>query len=219
MPRPRTGARRKPRCVVSGTEAVVLSFFRLPRSEAQPRTASKNNNRKDHQQHPVDDQRLDEHTRPRISAPRMSPAAPGLRAMPSTAELTALPWPSAPNAAANASAKPAVMIDQCATAPAGGRRGRLHARRAGATSPAAITHSHRYDTFPHDLSLRNVCSSEPDAFLLACLKPQRRVYRRAMPVAAARHAVSRAFASRCDDRRGRLRARLRRDRSSSARRR
>src|SRR6476469_4814383 len=54
-------------------------------------------------------------TRPRIRLPRISPAALGFRAMPSTAALRPLAWPSAPNAAAKASAKPPVMIDHWAT--------------------------------------------------------------------------------------------------------
>ena len=56
-------------------------------------------------------------TRPRISAPRISPDAPGLRAMPSTADDTALPCASAPKAAAMASAKPAVMNSHCSDEP------------------------------------------------------------------------------------------------------
>ena len=47
-----------------------------------------------------------------MSAPRMSPAALGLRAMASAAALTARPWPSAASPAANASANPAAMMDQ-----------------------------------------------------------------------------------------------------------
>src|SRR5215470_11095126 len=54
-------------------------------------------------------------TRPRIRLPRISPAALGFRAMPSTAALRPLAWPSAPKAAAKASAKPPVMIDHWAT--------------------------------------------------------------------------------------------------------
>jgi hypothetical protein len=60
--------------------------------------------------------------------------------MPSTAALTALPWPRAPNAAAIASAKPPVMIDHCATMP----RIRLSVApgscaNAGVRKPAART--------------------------------------------------------------------------------
>src|SRR5258705_5398756 len=49
-------------------------------------------------------------TRPRIRLPRISPAALGLRAMPSTAALRPLACDIAPNAAAIARAKPPVMI-------------------------------------------------------------------------------------------------------------
>src|SRR5512135_1890815 len=74
-------------------------------------------------------------TRPRISANRMSPVALGLRAMASAAELRPLDWPSAPNAAAIASANPAVMIDHLATSlpPAGAAPW----AKSGATMPAA----------------------------------------------------------------------------------
>ena len=44
-------------------------------------------------------------TSPRINAPRMSPVALGFRAMASAAAAIALPWPSAPNAAAEAIAR------------------------------------------------------------------------------------------------------------------
>src|SRR5688572_2773995 len=54
-------------------------------------------------------------TRPSRRLPRTSPAALGLRAIDSTAALTARPCASAARPAANASAKPAVMIDHCAT--------------------------------------------------------------------------------------------------------
>src|SRR3954469_14247684 len=53
-------------------------------------------------------------TRPRMSAPRTSPAAPGFRAIASAAALTALPCPSAASPAARPSEKPAVMIDHLA---------------------------------------------------------------------------------------------------------
>src|SRR5512145_141037 len=81
-------------------------------------------------------------TRPRMSEPRMSPAAPGLRAMASVAALTAFPWPSAPRPAANASAKPAVMIDQriislFVPAAAAGS-----CANTGANAPAARTNTH-----------------------------------------------------------------------------
>src|SRR3954453_11171096 len=77
-----------------------------------------------------------------MSEPRMSPAALGLRAMPSTAALTALPWPSAPNAAANASAKPAVMIDHCATTAAvPAAAAPVSCANAGDRTPAASTNA------------------------------------------------------------------------------
>src|SRR5262245_51159483 len=52
-------------------------------------------------------------TRPRIKTPRMSPTAPGLRAIASAAEPIARPCPMAPPAAAMARANPAVMMDHC----------------------------------------------------------------------------------------------------------
>src|SRR6478672_4983589 len=78
-------------------------------------------------------------TSPRISAPRMSPAAPGLRAIASAAALTPRPCASAPRPAANARANPAVMIDHLATSvwlmppPVGSWA------NTGANTPAAIT--------------------------------------------------------------------------------
>src|SRR5688500_14753995 len=77
-------------------------------------------------------------TRPRMSAPRMSPAALGFRAMASAAALMPLPCAIAPNPAAIARAKPAVMIDQrtrSEDAPAAA----VSCAYTGANTPAART--------------------------------------------------------------------------------
>ena len=79
----------------------------------------------------------------------MSPAALGLRAMPSTAALTALPWPSAPNAAANASAKPAVMIDHCATIPAVAAAAPVSCANAGDEDASRQNQCHRQKRLLH----------------------------------------------------------------------
>src|SRR5579864_4836417 len=71
--------------------------------------------------------------------PRISPAALGFRAMPSTAALSPRACPRAPNAAANASAKPAVMIDHRTTSMRVPAAAAASCACSGATNPRART--------------------------------------------------------------------------------